>query len=371
MALTKIPSQVEAETRATPDRPDGSWEESRPLYALTACLVAAATSWFLLKELGPLLRPLILAIFVAYLVVPIHQSLRRRISTTASTAVIVVATLAISCGLATMVYGSVVDLNADMPRLIDRGRKLVEEARAYGRAHLPSGLVEASPDVGEAEARGWDSLRASVRSLVSNGAALLTEASVVGIYLIFILLELSRFPRRIRAGFEPERAETVLAVIARINAAAIQYLRAKTLASLATGIPSAVVLWAFGVRNPMMWGVLIFLGNFIPYVGSLVAVAFPVLLAFLDLQPVWRPCAVTLLLVMIQVGTNYVVEPILTSKAVDLSPLVTLLCLAFWSLCWGLTGMLLAVPLTAMMKIIWENMAYTRPLAALMAEGDG
>ena len=50
---------------------------------------------------------------------------------------------------------------------------------------------------------------------------------------------------------------------------------------------------------------------------------------------------------------------------------MTLLCLAFWSLCWGLTGMLLAVPLTAMLKIIWENMDYTRPLAALMAEGDG
>ena len=69
--------------------------------------------------------------------------------------------------------------------------------------------------------------------------------------------------------------------------------------------------------------------------------------------------------------TGYVVEPILMGKAVDLSPLATLLCLAFWGLCWGLTGMLLAVPLTAMLKIICENMPYTRPLAALMAEGDG
>ena len=243
--------------------------------------------------------------------------------------------------------------------------------RAYGRAHLPRGLLDAGPDVVEAESQGWDSVRASMRILVTNGAGMLAEAFVVGVYLIFLLLDLRRFPRRIRAGFEPERAEAILGVIARINAATTRYLRAKAVASLATGIPTAIVLWAFGVRYPVMWGVLIFFGNFIPYVGSLVALAFPMLLAFLDLEPVWRPCAVTLLLILIQVVTNNVVEPILTGKAVDLSPLVTLLCLAFWSLCWGLTGMLLAVPLTAMLKIIWENMAYTRPLAALMAEGDG
>ena len=80
----------------------------------------------------------------------------------------------------------------------------------------------------------------------------------------------------------------------------------------------------------------------------------------------WPSCSI-----LIQVVTNNFVEPTLTGKAVDLSPLVTLVSLAFWGLCWGLTGMLLAVPLTAMLKIVWENMAYTRPLAALMAEGDG
>ena len=371
MDLPEIPPDVNPLPSAAPGHSGGPWEEPRSLYALAACLVVATTSWFLLKELGPLLRPLILAVFLAYLVVPIHQWLRRRISATTSAALIVGGTLALFWGLAVMLYGSVVELNAEMPRLIDQARRIVEEVQAYGRAHLPRGLLDASPSIGEAEKQGWESARASMRLLVSNGAGMLAEAFVVGIYLIFLLLELRRFPRRIRAGFKPEQAEAILKVIARINAATTSYLRAKTVSSLATGIPSAIVLWAFGVRHPVMWGVLIFFGNFIPYVGSLAALAFPVLLAFLDLHPAWKPCAVTLLLILIQVATNNVVEPILTSKAVDLSPLVTLLCLAFWSLCWGVTGMLLAVPLTAMMKIIWENMAYTRPLAALMAEEDG
>jgi AI-2 transport protein TqsA len=355
----------------TPEEGDRSGMNPPSLYALAAVLVITATAWFLLKELAPLMRPLVLAIFLAYMVVPIHQGLARRISSSASAVVIVGGTLVLFWGLAMLVYGSIVDLNADMPRLIDRARRIVAGVRAFARAHLPPGLVDSSPKTGEVELQGWDSVRSSVRLLASSAAGMLTEAFVVGFYLVFLLLEVRRFPRRIRAGFEPRRADAVLSVIARINAATISYLRAKALTSLIVAIPSAIVLWTLGVRYPVMWGVLFFLGNFIPYVGSLIALVFPVLLAFLDLQPIWQPCVVALLLVLIQVVAGYVVEPILTGKAVDLSPLVTLICLAFWGLCWGLTGMLIAVPLTAMLKIIWENTASMRPLAILMAEDDG
>ena len=341
------------------------------LYALAACLVVAVTSWFLLKELGPLLKPIILAILLAYLIVPIDQWLRRRIPAIASAAVIVGATLALLWGLAMLVYGNIVELNADMPRLLDRARRIAEQIQAFGRAHLPRGLLEASSGTDEAKSRFWNSIRGSMGTLLSGGAGLLAEAFLVGVYLVFLLMDVRRFPRRIRAGFAPERAEAILNIIARINLATTRYLRAKTVSSLATAIPTSVVLWAFGVPYPVMWGALTFFGNFIPYVGSIIAFTFPIVLAFLELDPVWRPCALALLLMLIHAVVNNFVEPTLTGKAVDLSPLVTLVSLAFWGLCWGVTGMLLAVPLTAMLKIVWENMAFTRPLAILMAEGDG
>ncbi|MGE5754440.1 MAG: AI-2E family transporter, partial [Planctomycetaceae bacterium] len=103
-------------------------------------------------------------------------------------------------------------------------------------------------------------------------------------------------------------------------------------------------------------------------VGSLVAFVLPVLLAFLELEPVSRPLGVLGLLVLAQVVTNSIVEPRLTAQAVDLSPLVVLIALAFWGLCWGVVGMVLAVPLTVMLKVVWENIALTRPLARLMAQ---
>jgi len=115
-----------------------------------------------------------------------------------------------------------------------------------------------------------------------------------------------------------------------------------------------------------MWGILTFVGNFIPYVGSLVALVLPVLLAFLELEPPWRPVAVLGLLILVQVVTNNFVEPRLTGHAVGLSPLIVLVALAFWSLCWGLVGMVLAVPLTVMLKIVFENIGLTLPPARTM-----
>jgi predicted PurR-regulated permease PerM len=146
------------------------------------------------------------------------------------------------------------------------------------------------------------------------------------------------------------------------------YLRAKVLSSLVTALPVVAILWAFGVSFPGMWGILALIGNFIPYVGSLIALVLPVLLAFLELEPPWRPLVVLALLLLVQFVTNNFIEPRLTARAVDLSPLVVLVALAFWGLCWGAVGMVLAVPLTVMLKIVWENIALTRPLARLMAE---
>jgi AI-2 transport protein TqsA len=108
--------------------------------------------------------------------------------------------------------------------------------------------------------------------------------------------------------------------------------------------------------------------NFIPYVGSVVACAAPILLAFLQMDTLDRPVAVAACLVAIHALSAYVVEPAMTGKAVGLSPVVILAALSFWGLCWGLVGMLLAVPLTVMVKIVLEHTAYTRPLARLMAD---
>jgi AI-2 transport protein TqsA len=339
-----------------------------PLYALAAALVSAAGAWYLLKELAPLLRPLILAVFLVYTIVPIHRGLSRRVPAKLAGPLLALLAAVIVFGLAVLIYDNLVDLKDELPRLIGRGRELTERVRTWGRDHLPAGMLKPAPDADRAEADTAARLKAVATGMVNAAAGFPAEALVVGFYLIFLLFEARRFPGRVRAGFDPEQADRVLGVVGSINRAMASYLRAKVLASLVTALPVVAILWAFGVPFAGMWGVLTFVGNFIPYVGSLVAFVLPVLLAFLELEPLWRPLAVLVLLVLVQVVTNNVIEPRLTAHAVDLSPLVVLVALAFWGLCWGVVGMVLAIPLTVMLKIIWENIALTRPLARLMAE---
>ena len=274
---------------------------------------------------------------------------------------------AVVLGLAVIIYGNLVDLKSEMPVLIERGPGMIERIRAWGRGQLPAWLLDPIRDTARAEAETATRLKAVASSLVNVAAGFFAEALIVMFYLVFLMLEAHRFPPRVRGGFGPERAEHVLAIIGSINRAMASYLRAKVLSSLTMALPLVVILWSFGVSFPGTWGVLAFVGNFIPYVGSLIALVLPVLLAFLELEPPSRALAVLALLVLVHFLTNNFIEPRLTAHAVDLSPLVVLVALAFWGLCWGVVGMVLAVPLTVMVKIVFENVALTRPLARLMA----
>jgi predicted PurR-regulated permease PerM len=323
-----------------------------PLFAVAAAVVCAAGGWYLLKELAPLLRPLVLAVFLAYIIVPLHRRLSRRVPSRLAGPLLALLAAITVLTMAAVVYGNLIALSAELPRLIDRAWVLVEGVRGWGRRHLPAWVLELASHAGRAEADTTARLQAIASSLVNVAAGFLAEALVVGFYLIFLLIEVRHFPRRVQTGFAAEQADRVLAIGGSISRAMTYYVRAKALASLVTALPVVAILRAFGVPFPGMWGVLVFIGNFIAYVGSLVAFALPILLAFLELEPIWRSLAVLVLLVLVHGLTNNIVEPRLTAQAVDLSPLVVLVALAFWTLCWGPVGMVLAVPLTVMVIIV-------------------
>jgi AI-2 transport protein TqsA len=350
-----------------PRPPDRHRRDRAAIFIIAAYLVIAATGWYLLKELAPVLRPLALAVFLAYIIIPVQARLARRTSRAVALVVLGLAALGVCGLLAALTYDSAVDLSADLPRFAQRGKATVAQVRsAVDQWPWLHGLV-GDPEAAIDRAAG--KLNALIGTIAGTAADVLSEGLVVGVYLLFLLLEAAHFPGRIRAGFAAERSGQILSVVAQINSAIASYLRVKVLASLILAVPATLILWAFGVKAALLWGVLTFLLNFVPYVGSAVAWTLPTLLAFLQLDPGWQPIAVASLLLADHSLSAYVIEPALTGKAVDLSPLVILLALAFWGLCWGLEGMLLAVPLTVVLRIVLDHLAATRPLARLMGEG--
>jgi AI-2 transport protein TqsA len=360
---------------AQPDAVPNSASEARrrmradwgPSWAVLYWLLASACAWYLLKELAALLRPLLLAIFLAYVILPVRGYVRGQMRGGARSVVLLAGLTIVLLGLAALTYGDVADLSRDVPRLHDRAKEVLAEATQYTRTHIPAleGVVLGTASV---EEQGTSRIQAMVEGLATATAGVLVEAIAVGFYLALILVEAGRLPRRMRAAFADQQAERILATVGSINEAMANYLKAKVKVNVVLAVPAMLVLWLFGVKLVVLWGALTFFANFVPYLGSIVACALPLLFGLLDLGVGWQMLAVTVLLPTVHVTSAYLIEPAMTGKAVDLNPLVVLISLAFWGLCWGLTGMILAVPLTAMLKIILDTMPGTKPIAGLMGE---
>lgn len=343
------------------------WRDLDPLKSVLVCLLILAVTWYLLKELAAVLRPLLLAVLLAYVIIPLRAHFTQRIHSLASFIFLAVVAVLIPVGLVLVVFSSIIEVNQELPGLTANARAIIRDTMDYLNERAPRLAAELS-GVGEAGERGSVFLRELATTTANLTAGFLLEAVTVGIYLVFILLEAHRLPQRVQSGFLGERAERIMAVIGSINVAMATYLKVKVKASLLLAIPVTLVLWAFGVKFALLWGIVTFFANFIPYLGSIVACALPIVTGFLQSDFGWQAVTVAIVLIGLHGLSAYLIEPSMTGKAINVSPLAILLALSFWYLCWGVVGMALAVPLTVMLKIVLENLAVTRPFAKLMGE---
>lgn len=134
-----------------------------------------------------------------------------------------------------------------------------------------------------------------------------------------------------------------------------RYIIAKVSVNLTAGILTTVVLWIVGVDYPIVWGLFVFLFNFIPTIGSAAALVFPVLFTLVQFNSFGSVILVLILIAGIQTLAFNVAEPMIIGKRLNLNPLLILLSVLIWGYIWGVVGMLLSVPLTAIIKIIISN----------------
>ena len=205
------------------------------------------------------------------------------------------------------------------------------------------------------------SMSGSISSFLSSGLTLGLTAFLV---LLFMLLEGRAFLATIERCFAPHRSQAIISAYRHSVEQISSYLLLKTVVSLLTGSLIGLGLWLLGVDFPMVWGILGFILNFIPNIGSLlhtVLVMLFALLQFSDDLP--HLLAIILLLGGVQFCMGNFVEPRLQGDRLRLSPVFILISLYIWAYIWGIAGMLLAVPLLSIIKIICQNVAPLRTLA--------
>jgi len=192
---------------------------------------------------------------------------------------------------------------------------------------------------------------------------------LVVIYAGFLLAERGSFPQKISAALpDGAAASKALKVVTEINVQIRQYLAVKTLINLILGAISYAILRALGVDFAFFWAITIALLNYIPYVGSYLGVAFPVVLSLGQFASVPTTLVLMALLVSAQVYVGNVLEPRWIGRQLNMSPFVVLVALSVWSAMWGIPGAILAIPMTSILIIVTSSFESTRFIAVLLSE---
>jgi len=205
-------------------------------------------------------------------------------------------------------------------------------------------------------------------SLLASVGSIVVTFVVVCLYATFLLLERRNFPTKLaNLSDDPARVARIRQVIEAINRRIGSYLALKTLLSLLLGVTSYVVMRVFGLEFAALWAVLITLLNFVPYVGSVLGVVFPVLMAVVQFDDLGAVLTLLASLTALQFAIGNFLDPYVMGNSLNLSPFAILVSLAVWSELWGVPGAFLAVPITAIVTIVFSEFPGTRPIAVLLS----
>jgi predicted PurR-regulated permease PerM len=328
---------------------------SRILLALAAFVIVIAG----MRAAAPILVPFLLAVFIAILAAPPMFWLKKRgVPTVLAMLAVVAVLLLIASVLGMLVGASIADFQADLPEYQARVRSQVRALIAWLQGHGVTGVDDALLEYFDPSA----AMGLVARTLAGFGG-MLTNAFLIILTAIFILLEASSFPAKLRSVFaDPEGS---LGRLTAMSHNVERYMEIKTTISVVTG--GVIYLWLvfLGVKHALLWGLLAFLLNFVPTIGSIIAGVPAVLLALVQLG-VGGALLTASGYVAVNVFFGNIIEPRFMGRGLGLSTLVVFLSLVFWGWVLGPVGMLLSVPLTMTFKLAMDATEETRWVAVLL-----
>lgn len=202
-----------------------------------------------------------------------------------------------------------------------------------------------------------------VGSMLTGLTGMFSDTFLILITVIFVLLEASGVPLKVAKIWGKD--SSTMSELNRFALVMQRYIALKTIISMATGLFAAISLTILGVDFPLLWGLLAFLLNYVPTIGSILASIPPILLAFIQFG--WGKAAIVLIIYLtINMAIGNIIEPRTMGKGLGLSTLIVFISVVFWGWILGPIGMLLSVPLTMSIKIYMESRESTRWMAIIL-----
>ena len=327
---------------------------------VTAALVIVIAG---MKYAAPLLVPFLLSVFIAVISFPLMSLLQQKgLPKGLSITLVMLLVIFIGISLAFLIGSSISDFSQSsleyQQRISAEWGQIIHWLNNHGISVADSIKEVADP----AAALGL------VSSILKGFGSVLTNSFLIILTVVFILIEAAGFTHKFislnNSGSESLQSDGKMFSQVFVDKLR-SYMSMKTIISMATGILIAVAMWLIGVDYPVLWGVLAFMLNFVPNIGSIIAAVPAVMLALVQLG-FTSALLVAAVFVAVNVMIGSIIEPKYMGKGLGLSTLVVFVSLVFWGWVLGPVGMLLSVPLTITVKLALDSEPETQWLGQLL-----
>ena len=338
--------------------------EENKINLVSSAFVLVFLGGLLLRLAKPVFFPFFLAIFFYFILSPVLAGLMRlKIPKAIAVGLIIVTAFFLFYLLGVLFYTSGRAFAASLPSYAQRMSSAfssIAEKFHLSKLNWDPWLWSKNLDAGKVAALFLHSMN-QVFSFFSTFL-------LIFIFLVFMLSGRGKLKAKIERSFSHQRATKISQVIDKIDRQVQKYLIIKSGISLLSGVVAMLVLLIFGVDSAVLFGFLTFLLNFIPSIGSILSIGLASIVAAFQFGSVVPALWILLILVGLDAVIAHVLEPKLMGQGLGLSPLVVLFSLFFWGWLWGIPGMILAVPLMAVIKIVCANVPALSPIAEMMSK---
>jgi AI-2 transport protein TqsA len=337
--------------------------ENNKILVFSGGIVAIFLVGVILRLAKPVLFPFFLAIFFYFVLSPVLDSLTRlKIPKAVAVVVILLFTFLALYLMGMLFYSSGETFAVEFPKYGQKLSGMLESLQASLK--LPKAKWEPLAWV---ESLDISKVGSFFLSSLGTILSFLSNLFLILIFLVFMLAGRGKLNIKVKKSFHPERAFQVNRIIENIDHQVQKYLALKTVICIISGIFATLILVIFGVKFAVVFGFFTFLLNYIPNLGPFIAKIFPFIFALLQFEKFWPAFWVLIVLFAVDAVLT-VLEPKLMGQRLGLSPLAILFALFFWGWLWGIPGMILAVPIMVILKIVCGNFPSLKFVEVLMSK---
>ncbi len=331
-------------------------------------IISLAIVVIILKELKTIFIPLTFAVFLSFLFQPLNRFLLNKKIPVGITILLMVIIILVSFTLmGTIVYTSVSSFVTEFPKYETQINEMFQKLIVQLEIPVEKVMDYLTNKVNWLQLADRFSLSKIISGTMGTFIDFLVKLLLTVAFMIFIVLERTKLIKRVEKVLTKDEAEHSTDVVIKIEQSVKTYIVNKTFISLITGLISMFFIAILGIDFAVISGLLIFILNYIPNLGSIVASAFPMLICFIQFGFSWQLIAISTALISTQMIMGNFVEPKMMGTGLKLSPLFVLIALIFWFWVWGPVGMILAVPISSAMNLIIKEIPSLKIVSAFIS----